>query len=244
MQQLTLLAAWTVPAIVIALALSALGKATLSWRWLLAGAAVYGIYGGLSYLTLPADYLDMPAEQRWLSRLAALSVSMAIIGKWIRSSPTFQPEALGLTFRQAPGSLPSSLIGLVVLMAIAALPGGIGWQPSELSIRAYTYHFTIPGLEEELMYRAVLPALFALGLTATIERSSSMIGWGLVMGVAVMAFGHAVTPTPDGGVLFDPFILGYVGLIGAILADMRYRSGSLLLPIIGHNLVGLIVRLL
>ena len=237
-------AAWTVPTLLLAVALSAAGKATLRWRWLLVGAGLYAVYGLLSYLTLPAAYLDMPAEQRWLSRLSALAVSLVAIGKWVNSGPVFEREALGLTLRQAPGSLPASILGLGVLVAISALPGGIGWNPAGIDAGAVAYHLTVPGLEEELMYRAVLPAIFALGLSARMEDARKYLGWGLAMGVIAMACGHAFTLRPGGQISFDVFSLFYVGLIGAILADMRYRSGSLLFPIIGHNLVGLFVRIL
>lgn len=241
-------AAWTVPALCLALALSAAGRARLRWRWLLAGAAIYCLYGLLSFIALPPGYLAMPAEERWLSRLCALAVSAVVIGATINRSPMFTREALGLTFRQAPGSLPMSLLGLAVLVAIAALPGGVSWQTEGIDQRALSYHLTIPGLEEELMYRAVLPAIFALGLSGAVagqmEQARRYLGWGLAMGVIAMAFGHAFALRPGGAISFDTFTLAYVGLIGAILADMRLRSGSLLFPIIGHNLVGLFVRLL
>jgi len=36
---------------------------------------------------------------------------------------------------------------------------------------------------------------------------------------------------------FDPFSFGYTGFVGAGLLWMRQRTGSLLLPVLTHNIV-------
>ena len=37
-------------------------------------------------------------------------------------------------------------------------------------------------------------------------------------------------------------MIGYTALAGLVLAGMRLKSGSLLFPAIGHNLIGLAMR--
>ena len=112
------------------------------------------------------------------------------------------------------------------------MEGSAGASPDAT---AWLYHLTLPGIEEELMYRGLLLSLFAAALGGARV-------WAAVMATLVFALAHGITPGPD-GIGLNFVMLGYTLLVGAILAAMRLRSGSLLLPALGHNLIGLAMRL-
>lgn len=232
---LVLLVCWWLPPLVLALALAASGR-TIEWRWFLAAMLAYGLYGLAGYWTLPSGIVALPPEARWLSRSAQLATGAVLVALFWRRHVELSRERLGLTLRQAPGSIPWSAAGLVALVILGLLPGGMeGAAAASPGALGWLYHLTLPGIEEELMYRGLLLSLLAAALGG--ERV-----WAAVMATLVFALAHGVTPGAEGiGVNF--VMLGYTLLVGAILAAMRLRCGSLLLPALGHNLIGLAMRL-
>lgn len=231
---LVLLACWWLPPLVLALALAVGGRA-VAWRWFGAAMAAYGLYALAGYWTLPVGIDVLPPEARWLSRLAQLTTGMALVAMLWRRDPQLTPERLGLTLRQAPGSLPWSLAGLAALVLLGLLPGGMeGAAAAPPGATGWLYHLTLPGIEEELMYRGLLLSLFAAAV------GGARI-WAAAMATLVFALAHGVTPGAD-GIGVNYVMMGYTLVVGAILAAMRLVSGSLLLPALGHNVIGLAMR--
>jgi membrane protease YdiL (CAAX protease family) len=236
---LILFACWWLPVLLLALGLKVAGQTELHWRWFAAAALAYALYSLAGYWTLPEGAGSMPAEVRWYSRLVQLATGSAMIALVWNRHPLLGREGLALTARQNPGSLGWSIFGVVLLAAAGMLPGGI--DPAHASAPAgplgWLYHLTLPGLEEELIYRALLLSLLAIALGGT----NKAIGWAAVMATMVFALAHGIFPD-SGKIGFNLFMIGYTGFAGIILALMRLRSGSLLFPMLGHNLIGLTGR--
>ena len=235
-----LFACWWLPPLLLALALKIARQTELHWRWFAAAAACYALYSLAGYWTLPDGVGSMPAEARWYSRLSQLATGAALAGLVWGRHPLLSAKGLGLTFRQAPGSLPWSLAGVAALVALGLLPGGMEGGATEASVGPFgwLYHLTLPGIEEELIYRGLLLALLAAALGGT----RKVLGWAAVLATMVFALAHGIFPN-NAAIGFNPFMIAYTGVAGIILAGMRLRSGSLLFPAIGHNLIGLAVRL-
>lgn len=235
-----LFACWWLPPALLALVLKAARQAELHWRWFAGAAAAYALYSLAGYWSLPEGVEAMPAEARWYSRSVQLATGAALVALAWGRHPLLTREGLGLTMKQAPGSLVWSIGGLGALLLLGLLPGGIDAGSGEPPAGAFgwLYHLTLPGIEEELMYRGLLLSLLAVALGGT-KRA---IGWAAVMATLVFALAHGIYP--DGAAIaFNPFMIAYTGVAGIVLAVMRLRSGSLLLPAIGHNLIGLAMRL-
>jgi hypothetical protein len=235
-----LFACWWAPVLLLALLLKAAGLTPLRWPWIAAAAACYAAYALAGYGTLPAGIDSMPAEARWYSRLAQLAtVTALIVVAWNRH-PLLTREGLGLRVAQVPGSWPWSIAGVVALALLGMLPGALDPGPADPPAGApgWLYHLTLPGLEEELIYRALLLSLLA----AALGGSRTAIGWAAVLATMVFALAHGIYPDSS-AIGFDPFMIAYTGLAGTVLVAMRLRSGSLLWPMVGHNLIGLTVRL-
>ena len=229
---------WWLPPLVVALALSVSGR-KIAWRWFLVAMGAYGLYAVAGYWTLPTGADALVPEGRWISRLAQLATGAVLVAILWRRDPQLTPERLGLTLRQASGSVPWSMAGLAALVLLGLLPGGMeGAAGASPGATAWLYHLTLPGIEEELMYRGLLLSLFA----AALGENGAGRAWAAVMATLVFALAHGITPGPEGiGINF--VMLGYTMVVGAILAAMRLRSGSLLLPALGHNFIGLAMRL-
>jgi hypothetical protein len=234
-----LFACWWLPPLLVALALKLFRQAEPHWRWFAAAAAAYALYSLAGYWTLPQDAAAMPAEARWYSRLSQLATGAALVGLAWGRHPLLTAEGLGLRLQQAPGSLIWSIAGIVTLIGLGFLPGGIdaGSGDAPAGIEGWLYHLTLPGIEEELMYRGLLLALLAAALGGTRKA----LGWAAVLATMVFALAHGIFPK-GAAIGVDPFMIGYTALAGLVLAGMRLKSGSLLFPAIGHNLIGLAMR--
>ncbi|MXO60015.1 CPBP family intramembrane metalloprotease [Altererythrobacter salegens] len=236
---LILFACWWLPPLMLALVLKVTGQTELDWRWFGVAALTYALYSLAGYWTLPADVASLPAEARWYSRIAQLAIGALIAALLWKRHKLLTAEGLGLTFRQKPGSLPWSLLGIALLVTLGLMPGGMdagaGDVPGSLGL---LYHLTLPGIEEELMYRGLEVSL----LSAALGGTAKAIGWAAVMATMVFALAHGIVP--NGATIgVSPFMIGYVALAGTILVAMRLKSGSLVLPAVGHNLIGLAMRL-
>jgi membrane protease YdiL (CAAX protease family) len=110
---------------------------------------------------------------------------------------------------------------------------------SNADAETLAYQAIIPGIDEELIFRGLLLALLA-GALREFER-----GW-MWAGIAVtiiFAFGHSIFWTPDGP-FFDPVTLFYVTVLGALMMYIRLGTGSILLPILAHNITNVVNQLL
>lgn len=234
---LLLFAAWWAPVFMLALALQLSGKFAVQWRWIGLAAAIYAVYAVAWHLALPDNVLELTAEHRWLSRIASLVVGLGALALIWKRTNALSPAAMGLTLRQTPGSLKWTIGACVFLALLGTLPGGFAPGAEQPGIAAIAYHATLPGIEEEIIYRAVLLGLFS----AALGDGRAELVWAAVMSWIVFTLAHAVTLSGE-QVQFSAFIFAYVGLIGIVLTWMRLKSGSILMPAIAHNLVGLAGR--
>lgn len=235
---LLLFAAWWVPVFALALALQLSGKLKVGWSWMGLAAAIYAIYGVAWHIALPENVLSLPPESRWLSRVASLGVGLGALVLIWRRARSLHPVPMGLTHKQAPGSLKYSIAAVILLALLGTVPGGFTPGGEVPAAHAIAYHLTLPGVEEEIIYRAVLMGLFM----AALGESRSALIWAAVMSWIVFTMAHAVVLV-DGQIRFNGLaFLAYVGFAGAVLVWVRIKSGSILMPAIAHNLIGLAGR--
>ena len=200
-----------------------------SLRWLLIAALLVAINDAL----LTGLYGVMPdligGEWNWQGKLLALAATLAIA-----VSPAFGFRRVSLTVAQEPGSLntalPVAMLYCAFFVVIAvAFPGG-GSNGEEVA-----FQLTMPGLEEEPFYRGIL--LFALG--QAFAGSKRVLGvdwsWGAVLSCFLFGMAHAFGFS-HGSFSFDPTTMALTALPSFIAVWLRLRTGSLLLPVLLHNL--------
>jgi uncharacterized protein len=110
---------------------------------------------------------------------------------------------------------------------------GLLFQPGPASLGTLAFQATMPGLAEEIAYRGILPALL-LGLTG--RQAPDATPWTVVIATALL-FGiwHGLRYM-DGTFSFEP-LAALTPLIGGIAAGgLRFKTGSLLIPVLGHAL--------
>ena len=186
--------------------------------------AMQGIQGQLAFME--------GLKFNWSGKILAIFVTLAMMKLVPQSTAT----EMGLTFRQNDGSLLPSTIVVVALCAFAwgislVLGGG-----SEPTTERLIYQATMPGLDEELFFRGLLFAVFLRAFPIASPRSR----YGYWPAAAVVTFlfaaGHALLFN-KGSLHFDPMFLAYSALLGFGFLWIRQRTGSLLIPVVAHNII-------
>ena len=201
-----------------------------SFAWLLAAAGLVFLNDALltnGYGSIP----DLTAELEWNWQGKTLALLATLL---VAALPAFGWRRCGLTLVQKPGSLIAAIpVAALYLMFFAAL----AWVfPSDgASSETIAFQMTMPGLEEELFYRGIL--LFALdrAFLSRVRFLGVDWGWGALLSCALFGLAHAFGYS-DGAFHFDPMIMALTAIPSFIAVWLRLRTGSVLLPILLHNL--------
>ncbi|MEL7487356.1 MAG: CPBP family intramembrane glutamic endopeptidase [Pseudomonadota bacterium] len=203
-------------------------RKTVRFGWFAAALAVYVVYD--AFLTRFYRYVPnvIGEDWNWTGKLMAIALVLAIA-----STPFFGLRNVGLTFHQRPGSWLAWLVLAVFLALIfyAAYATGDG-VPSDMETIAFQW--TMPGFDEELFYRGVMLLALNEAFVARANVVGAPIGFGGLLTSILFGVIHTLAWS-DGGVEFDPAIFAMTGGPSLILLWLRERTGSILTPIIAHN---------
>ena len=211
-----------------------------AWRrpeargWIVAFIATLVLFLGLQNLPplLPGERL-IGGRWNWGGQLLGLAGTL-VIGWLLVQRAGLSWLAMGFTWRQQPGSWRAA----VAVSALALLLNVLAMSQSAFRLHAvapetWLYQATLPGLVEEAVFRGVLLALLDRAFVARWDGFGAPIGWGGVVVSAVFVVLHGVTPGTLVAVL--PASLLYLWL--------RAHTGSLVAPMLTHNLWNLSVHL-
>ena len=199
-------------------------------KWLIAAAGLVVLNDVMltrSYGTLPELF---PASAwNWQGKIVALVATLVIA-----ALPAFGWRRVGLTVRQAAGSLARCLpVASLYCLFFAVLAYVLPNDPP--TPETVAFQLTMPGIEEEAFYRGIL--LFALD-RAFLARWRFLgvdWGWGALLSCALFGLAHAFG-FAHGSFTFDPLTMALTALPALIAVWMRLRTGSVLLPILLHNI--------
>ncbi|MBP6764690.1 MAG: CPBP family intramembrane metalloprotease [Rubrivivax sp.] len=170
----------------------------------------------------------------WRGPLLGLAGVLGVAALLVRKGMLEWRDA-GITLAQARGSMPIALgITTVALGVNYALMSLSSFRLPGVQLETWLYQATLPGLVEETVFRGVLLALAERAVGAGHPHWDVMgarIGWGGMLVTLVFLALHGISLGTVLGVL--PAALLYLWL--------RQRTGSLLLPIVAHNLWNLSV---
>jgi membrane protease YdiL (CAAX protease family) len=221
----------------LALALATLlvlpGLAQRSTRpWLLAFIATLAMCLGLQ--ALPGLW---PGErvigERWNWSGQGLLLAGALwIAAMLSRRAGLAWRTMGFTWHQRPDSMRAALAVAVAALSLHLLAmSGSRVRLEDVSLETWLYQATLPGLVEEVLFRGVLLALLDRAFVVRRVVLGASIGWGGVVVTVVFVALHGLDVAVLFGVL--PAALLYLWL--------RARTGSLVLPVIVHNLWNLSV---
>lgn len=205
-------------------------RANFAPRWLVASAALVVLNDALLtnfYGNLPSFLLD--SEWNWQGKLLALAASLAIAAHpaigWRRIGLTLTHNREGLA-----GTLAIAAAYCLFFVAIASI-----FPNDPPSIDAVTFQLTMPGLEEETLYRGLLLFMFNEAFRGRLRFAGVEWGWSALLTSLLFGLAHAFSYTAAEGVSLDAMVMAMTFVPSFLAVWMRERSGSLLLPVVAHN---------
>lgn len=226
-------AAWWLPTLVLALALQLFAKPSPHWSMLAGAFAIFAIYSGIVFW-LPSVHgfpVIEGAEYNWTGKVAAIVTTAILLAIALKALPSLTAQDFGLTLEQREGSLRPSVIACAAMVGFVVLLQSLGGDGAAPSAETLAYQAIIPGIDEELMFRGALLGFLAAAFAPFEKR---MI-WAAIATTLIFTMSHSFVWTP-GGATFDPVAFVYVAVLGGLLVFIRLRTGSVVLPILAHNL--------
>lgn len=177
----------------------------------------------------------IPGNWNWNGKLLELLVLLAFTAALL-GSKLFTREEFGLTFRQRPGTDRAVLFGILPFFILLDAAVLFFAQHDVPSVETVAFQLTMPGITEELAYRGLLLALFDRMFPPTRTILGAKMGYGAVATSLMFFAVHAVSVDRSLHIGFDP-LNGASALVGSFVGVwIRARSGSLLVPVLAHNL--------
>jgi membrane protease YdiL (CAAX protease family) len=205
-------------------AIGVLDRRNFSPRWLLAAAALVllndtlltRLYGRLPDL--------IPGHWNWEGKLLALAASLAVAAVlgWRRC---------GVTLRQDDLKAPLVVAGLYALLFVGL---ALAFPNEPASAETVAFQLSLPGLEEELFYRGVLLLALDRAFAGRVRFLGVDWGWGAVLSCGLFGLAHAFGVSRS-GVSFEPLYFALTAGPSFIAVWVRLRTGSILLPVLMHN---------
>jgi membrane protease YdiL (CAAX protease family) len=205
-------------------------RSSFRWKWLAAALVLNLVYQALltrGFWLIPDPFTG--ADWNWAGKLAALAGTLAVM-----ALPAFGWKRCGMTLDQGPrwGGAIVMFAGLALLFFGLAISGADG-KPD--SLETIAFQWTMPGLDEELFYRGTL----LLALNEAFRSKSNLlgapIGYGGLLTTILFGLTHALS-YKAGAMDFDLMTFAMTGVPSFLLLWLRERTGSLLLPVVAHNI--------
>jgi membrane protease YdiL (CAAX protease family) len=98
----------------------------------------------------------------------------------------------------------------------------------------------MPSVIEEIVYRGILLTLLSMVFVKNLKIGKMNFGMGVIITSILFGLWHSLNITNDLDITMSwvPFI--YTGLIGFVLALVKERTGSLLFPIVIHQMINIL----
>jgi len=149
--------------------------------------------------------------------------------------PGLSFRAAGLTWKQNEDSLgPVISTGGIILLVSTGAAILVASTPNT-SLENLLFQATMPGLDEELFMRGLLLLLFHRAFGKGLNVWGADTGWGFWLAVAIFGLLHGVT-VQSGELEVNFWVIVSTGFMGFVLTWMRERTGSLVAPILFHNI--------
>lgn len=148
-----------------------------------------------------------------------------------------------LRFKQDKKALLKTILVSSILICTAFL--SYFDNRTDFDIEVLAFQLTMPGIDEEIMFRGILLALLLTCLQEKIRISEKTFGNPSVLIIGILfglVHGFSVTDGLEFRFDFYPFI--WTSVSGYVLSWITVESKSILLPIVSHNMINFIQTLM
>ena len=142
------------------------------------------------------------------------------------------------TLKQNKEGLKSALKVAVAILAIAILGGVV--NEKEFNLETLLFQISMPGIDEEIMYRGVL-----LGLMCSALRTGGA-AWrspAIIINAVLFGLVHSLT-LGDGALQFNSVNFIWTAILGYSFGYITIKTRSILIPMLTHNLYNFTLNLL
>ena len=142
------------------------------------------------------------------------------------------------TLKQDKVGLKSALKVAIAILSIAILGGVV--NDREFNIETLLFQISMPGIDEEIMYRGVL-----LGLMCSALRAGGA-AWrnpAIIINAVLFGLVHSLS-LGDGALQFNSVNFMWTGLLGYGFGYITIKTRSILSPMVTHNLYNFTLNLL
>lgn len=143
-------------------------------------------------------------------------------------------NTLGISIQQSKGSLLPAL-GIILLIVIWSSFAGSHAPKGDFDLRTLVYLAILPGVNEELVYRGVLPACLDKLFPKTWIMASAEIGWSTLITTALFGLLHGLWLDNRLTLHFEIVWVRNALISGFAFAWLRERTGSLVMPVLAHG---------
>lgn len=231
---------WWGASLAVVLALSALRAVRMQTGWLVAAIVIHAGYlatntTGLPFLDLELVFGDL--NWNWDGKIFSIIATILILTILTVCSRRVNFEAAGVTLRQHEGSVLPAWIATAILAALAIAAEIAVSDGRSLGAERFLFQATMPGLDEELYFRGLLLLVLSLAIqSGSANMLGASISWAGMVTTLLFGLGHSLF-WREGAASFSSAAFIYTFILGFGILWIRQRTGSILIPILAHNLI-------
>ncbi len=218
------------------------GKKQPNWekQFLLVFIVYFLVDYSLVYFASTWELLSsMELKMNWLGKIISYLIALVFLAVY-RKLPL---KEYGLTLKQNEDSQKVA-IGAILGSILLGVLFAHFFQRHQSGAENILFQLTMPSIVEEITYRGIL-----LGLLNQVFVKSWRIGkltFGMGVFITSILFGlwHGLSLNADFALSINWIACIYTGLLGLILALVKERTGSLLIPIVMHIIINLLPNVL
>lgn len=231
---------WWGVSLAVILALSVFRAVKIQAGWLVVAIVIHAIYLTTNSIGLPILDLEVifgDLAWNWDGKIfSVIATTFALVALTVCSRQV-SFEAAGVTLRQNEGSVAPAWIATVILVVLVIAAEVAVSDGQSLGVERLVFQATMPGLDEELYFRGLLLLILSLSIcSAGANILGASISWAGMLTTLLFGLGHSLF-WQDAAVGFSSAAFIYTFILGFGLLWIRQRTGSILIPILAHNLI-------
>jgi membrane protease YdiL (CAAX protease family) len=225
---------------------SGLWRIAQSWRYVLLALLVALVYFSVIYFPVATLAVFKHSTINWSGKLVAIAALFAVY--------TLLPRPLktetGLLRLAHPPEWSSTLAvsGVAVMFFVfcnsllSMINNHICRHPS---LETISFAATLPGLDEELVFRGLLLAILVAAFGKPWRVLGVSVGWGAVAVICLFGVAHGYETASQGAPWLLACLIALIsGMMGAMLLWIKERTASIWLGVLVHNLANLAAALI
>lgn len=180
---------------------------------------------------LPQPAFMSGLELNWVGKSLSLLCTCAMLA----FLPRVSFKDAGVRWDQTAGSLRPVGITAAMTVFFATVSSALISPSPNTSAEWLVFQATMPGLDEELFMRGLMLLLFHQAFGKSMTIGGAKTGWGLWLTTVLFGLLHGVAWV-DGALQIEAAAIVLTGLTGFVAGWIRERTGSLVGPVLFHNI--------